>query len=111
VCVCVCEGGRSPLPLRLALFRHFQLEGVVSVATDFNFKPIFGGRRETEGGGGGSQGCFPGNTWRTDCSDAIVRGLRVYPILSNTLRMTCEWRRAAGFHIHKAAHGLRKKLS
>lgn len=32
--------GCSPLPLRLALFRHFQLEGVVSVETDLNFKPI-----------------------------------------------------------------------
>lgn len=49
VCVCVhgtCvyyKGllrGAFPFALRLALFRHFQLEGVVSVETDLNFKPI-----------------------------------------------------------------------
>lgn len=42
------EGGAFPFALRLALFRHFQLEGVVSLETDLNFKPI-SGRRETEG--------------------------------------------------------------
>lgn len=36
--------GVSPSALCLALFRHFQLEGVVSVETDLNFKPIWGWR-------------------------------------------------------------------
>lgn len=44
VCASIMRGGVGwgafPFAPRLALFRHFQLEGVVSVETDLNFKPI-----------------------------------------------------------------------
>lgn len=45
VCMSIMRGGGAfPFALCLALFRHFQLEGVVSLETDLNFKPIWGQR-------------------------------------------------------------------
>lgn len=82
-CMRLCVGGSSsPLPCASLLFCHFQLEGVVSVETDLNFKSI------REGWGGGA--CVMGakGVSRND-SDRCCTLLYLY----------C--RRAAGFHVQR----------